>query len=209
MWFAASEVSGAWGAASASGLTIREAQWKDAVAIARVQVDTSRRTYRRLVSQVALGRLSFAAQLHCWQRHLRRADPEFTVHVAEGTSGVVGFAAAGPTRVALGEYDSELLAIYVLRANQGCGVGQRLFQSVVSATCRRGEVSLIAWVIATNPHRGFFEALGGRQVAIEIARGPDIVSKVAYGWRRLTPSDSAPGATAGVDRSYCQPNRRA
>jgi hypothetical protein len=59
----------------------------------------------------------------------------------------------------------------------------------MSTVSRHGAISLIAWVIATNPYRRFFESLAGRPVAIEIVRAEGVVRKVAYGWRRLMEID--------------------
>ena len=152
---------------SASGgilaMRIREARSEDASGIARVQVDTSRHTYRGLVPRELLGRLSFPAQLCCWQRRLWNSDPNLVVHVGESAAGdVVGFAAAGQPRARLEGYDTELFAIYVLTSHQGYGLGERLIRSVMSTVSRRGGMSLFAWVIATNPYRRFFEGLAGR-----------------------------------------------
>ena len=116
--------------------------------------------------------------------------PNLVVHVGESAAGdVVGFAAAGHPRAPLEGYDTELFAIYVLTSNQGYGLGERLIRSVMSTVSRRGGMSLIAWVIATNPYRRFFEGLAGRPVAIEIVRADAVVRKVAYGWRRLIDID--------------------
>jgi hypothetical protein len=45
---------------------------------------------------------------------------------------------------------------------------------------------LMLWVLAANPTRGFYEALGGRLLGEQpIQIGPDSLVEVAYGWEDL------------------------
>src|SRR5262249_5639606 len=99
---------------------------------------------------------------------------------------LVGFASGGPERTEDPEYAGELSAIYLLESHQRRGIGRRLVQAVVERLAQAGLHSMIVWVLAENPSRRFYEALGGelvRQDKIEI--GGVIYDKVAYGWRDI------------------------
>ncbi len=169
--------------------TIRTATVADASGIARVHVATSRAAYRTLVPPAAMERLSFPERAHCWESILGARPHGTQAWVAMPTSGgAVGFAAAGHARDHDLGCDSELYTIYVLPEHQRRGIGKRLFQAVVSAARAQRSRSMMAWVLAGNPSRAFFETLGGRQVAlahlrIEGAR----LTKVAYSWELELP----------------------
>ena len=145
---------------TAPRVIIRAARLSDAFGITRAQVDTSRLTYRELLSRHAIGRLRFAAQLHCWQSILREVDSRVEVHVVEARGELVGFAAGGPARIDVGNYAAELYAIYVLPRHQRRGLGARLFSSVAYALSRRGLTPMFLWVLANNPAKRFLKGSG-------------------------------------------------
>jgi FR47-like protein len=54
---------------------------------------------------------------------------------------------------------------------------------VVRRLIQRGLRSLLIWVLAQNPSRRFYEALGGRQVREKLeTRGGIQLIEIAYGW---------------------------
>ena len=47
---------------------------------------------------------------------------------------------------------------------------------------------MLLWVLAENPSRGFYEALGGAEVRQQtITIGGRELVEIAYGWRDITP----------------------
>ena len=165
---------------------VRAARPADAAAIARVQVDTWRTQYRGLVPDAFLAGLSYEQGTQRWAQRL--ADPHSAqfVYVAEDGE-VVGFASGGPGRDADPEYAGELYAIYILAARQGRGIGRRLVQAVAERLAQAGIHSMLVWVLAANPSRRFYEALGGqavRQRPIEF--GGLTHDEVGYGWTDTT-----------------------
>ena len=43
---------------------------------------------------------------------------------------------------------------------------------------------MLLWVLASNPARQFYEAMGGRVVGVKSERfGDTILKEIAYGWR--------------------------
>jgi FR47-like protein len=56
--------------------------------------------------------------------------------------------------------------------------------AVVSQLIQLGFTSLLIWVLAENPSRRFYEALGGHQVREKVGTTAGVqLMEVAYGWR--------------------------
>jgi GNAT superfamily N-acetyltransferase len=162
----------------------RRAQVSDASAIARVSVDTWRSAYRGIVPEQYLASLSYDDRAERLRSSLADPDAETCCYVAENDGGaVVGFAWGGPRRVGDERYTGELYAIYVLAERQRAGAGRALMRAVAEDLQRRGMRSMLVWVLAANPSRRFYEALGGKPAGqTEIAIGGALLVEVAYGW---------------------------
>lgn len=106
--------------------------------------------------------------------------------VAEDDSGIFGFASAGKLRDSIGTYDAELYAIYLLHQKQKNNAGKALLQKMAEDLLRAGFKSLIVWVLAENPAVGFYQHLGGLQVAEkEIEIGGARLREIAFGWTNI------------------------
>jgi GNAT superfamily N-acetyltransferase len=169
-------------------MRIREADLTDVAAIAKVHVASWRTTYRGIVPDEHLDRLS-----HEWSeralRNLLSAGCTRFVYIAEDAGGkVVGFACGGPERGGDAVYKGELYGIYLLEEYQRKGIGRRLTATVAGRLLEEGFESMLVWVLADNPSRPFYEALGGEQLYEEqtIIEGVTLV-KVAYGWQDIQP----------------------
>jgi L-amino acid N-acyltransferase YncA len=165
-------------------MVIREASLADAAAIAHVHVDSWRTTYRRIIPDEYLAKLSYDGRTRFWERRLAAmADGEFA-YVAEDEAGqIVGIAVGGPERSGDPVYQGELCGIYLLESHQRQGIGRQLTLTIVVRLAQAGIHSMLVWVLAENPSRRFYEALGGqviRQKPIEI--GGVTLDEVAYGW---------------------------
>lgn len=169
-------------------IVIREATVADAAAIARVHVRSWRETYRGIVPEEYLADLSRERRMEMWTQVIGNPERGQVVYVAEDPdAGIVGFANGGPDWQDDPIYRGELRAIYILADYHGRGLGRRLTGAVVGWLRARGYLSLLIWVLADNPARGFYEALGGsevRRTTIEI--GGKSVEEVAYGWDDVT-----------------------
>lgn len=168
-------------------INIRAAHTTDALAIARVQVDNWRTTYAGIVAAGYLANLSYEQQGKFWGHIISTAGGATAVYVAETDAGeVVGLAASGPERIGNEIYQGELYAIYLLEAYQRHGVGQQLTRAVVNGLLQHGLSSMLVWVLADNPSRAIYEALGGQYVAEQqITIGSAQLTEVAYGWRDI------------------------
>jgi GNAT superfamily N-acetyltransferase len=165
-------------------VSIRAATAGDARAIAEVHVASWRAAYRGIVPDAVLDALSVCERAGRWASRLANPDSPSFVYVAEDDAGrVVGFASGGPRRDGDPAYVGELYAIYLLPAVQGKGIGRRLAQAVAHRLEDRGMRSMLVWVLATNPARRFYEALGGRHLGAQpFEMGGATMTEVAYGW---------------------------
>ena len=165
-------------------MIIRQARLEDAASIARVRIDTWRTTYRGIVPEEFLDSMSYEENTQRWGERLRNPESQAGVFVAENDDGqVVGFVAGGPGRDNDPIYKGELHAIYILQAYQGQGIGRRLTIALVEALLLQGIESMLLWVLAANPSRRFYEALGGELVkASQFDIAGVSIDEVAYGW---------------------------
>lgn len=168
-------------------MRIREAVPADAEAIARVTVDTWRTAYKGIIRQSVLDNLSYADKLADWQQILAETGGPCSTFVAEDTDGrVVGFAFAGSERTGDPTYTGQLIAIYILAKYQRHGTGRRLVGAVAARLLDQGHASMLVWVLADNPCRRFYEALGAERLHDGILSiGGDGLVEVAYGWQDL------------------------
>ena len=165
--------------------TIRDAEPSDAPGIARVHVQSWRTTYPGIMPQEHLDTLSFSDYEETWAMRLADDSPTRPcILVAEAAGGeIVGFASGGPAKTADPEFGGEVYALYLLRSQQGRGVGRRLTQSLARRLAESGHRTLLIWVNASNPARGFYEALGGvaARTGQRTIKGVTY-DDVGYGW---------------------------
>ncbi len=164
---------------------IREANCDDAPAIARVHVDSWRTAYRGIVPDDVLAKLSYEERTSTWTWGLSHLELREFHYVAEDEAeGVIGFVSGGPERSGDPVYTGELYRIWLLERHQRRGIGRQLVHATVQRLAEACFRSMLVWVLAGNPSRGFYEALGGQfvrngQTEIEGA----FFDQVAYGWR--------------------------
>lgn len=162
---------------------VRMATVADAEGMARVSVDTWKLTYGGILPGDYLARMRRPA--HESQRRRMMADADTAHFVAEeaATGETVGFASAGPARGGLAGGGAEIYELYVQNGFQGQGLGRRLVEAARGWLAGRGHQSLIVWVLADNPNRGFYERIGGRFSGRRAIRvGGATVDEAAYVW---------------------------
>lgn len=170
-------------------ITIRAAEKADAAAIAKVHVDSWRSTYAGILPDDLLLGLSTREHESRWWRHvLGRYRRNHYVYVAEDAEeGVVGFGSGGPSRESGLPYRGEIYTLYLRDEYHGQGVGRDLFRALIERSLSERGPSLIVWVLAGNPTRFFYEALGGKVVARRPSSflGAEI-EEIGYGWDDVT-----------------------
>src|SRR5262249_10825606 len=122
-----------------------------------------------------------------WVRLLEWGGPNFITLVSEGhDQRVVGFVSAGPLRGRDARYQGEISMLYVQPAYQRAAHGRRLFLAASNRLAEAGFKGLMVWVLAENPARHFYEALGGKVVAETTRLFAGVpLREVAYGWDEI------------------------
>ncbi|MBI5301934.1 MAG: GNAT family N-acetyltransferase [Chloroflexi bacterium] len=169
---------------------IRLARLDDADGIARVHVDTWRTTYAGIVPEEHLANLSYTQRAERWRSILEQPGNSFIFVAETGAGKIIGFATGMPERENDSVYKSELGAVYVLQAYQGQGIGRQLVEKVVKRLRHDRFNTMLVWVLAENPSRHFYAALGGKPVREKpiVIAGKELV-EVAYGWDDLAALD--------------------
>ena len=165
-------------------MVIRMATVEDAGAIAAVQVASWRSTYRGIVPDSMLDGMNVEAGAERWVGNLTSGNS--VTYVAEGEMGVCGFVSWGPAREAVGEFDGELWALYLIDEDHGRGVGRRMMEAAARELIAAGYRSMIVWVLQENPAVGFYKHLGavavtGKMIEISGVKLPEL----ALGWKDL------------------------
>lgn len=164
-------------------MLIRKADIEDAPGIARVHVDSWRTTYRGILSGDFLASLSYDQRQRMWESAISSGRD---VYVLDSEGQIVGFVCFGEAREEGSPYEGEIYAIYLLEAHHGQGWGKQLFRKVVERLSAGGMSSMMLWVLADNPTRGFYQVMGGAAYAEkEIEIGGQSLLEMAYGWANL------------------------
>ena len=167
--------------------SIRPAVIEDAPAIAQVHVESWKTTYKGILPEIVLDQLSVLDRTRFWSETLTEPPARFLMLVACDDSGtIVGFACGGVERTDKLGCDGELYAMYLLESSQRRGLGRLLLRQFVRELRSTGFHSMAVWVLARNPARKFYEALGGKFIAEQqIERGGESHLEIAYGWSDL------------------------
>lgn len=165
---------------------VRSALAHDARSIAEVHVESWKTTYKGIFPDCLLGSLSIDKREDTWKEIL--AQPALVTLVGRDASDkVVEFICGGSERTGQLKCDGELHAIYILQSEQRQGLGTLFVRRFVRDLRSRGYTSMAVWVLALDPFRRFYEALGGHIIAKkQIEQGGKSFAEVAYGWSDLS-----------------------
>lgn len=164
----------------------------DAEALAYVHVTSWRETYRGLLPDAFLARMSEAGFARRFRRSLTH-EGGVTLAVAD-RYGLLGYASGGPSRRGI-PGEGEITVLYLLRQAQGRGLGRALLTETARALAAQGATSLMISVLRENfGARGFYEHLGGTAEPARREPGPggSLLYEVAYRWpdiRAITERD--------------------
>lgn len=173
-------------------MRFREAVAPDADDIGTLHVASWRETYRGILPDKVLDGLPVEERSAMWRALLTGSGgwDGTRIFIAEKGSEIVGFAACGDQRhegLRQRGFDAEIGAIYVLKSEQGAGVGKGLMRLMASFLLSQGRKAASLWVLRENVlARTFYEHLGGTLTGekTEELSGATVV-EVAYGWSDL------------------------
>ena len=162
---------------------IRPARLKDSAGLAKVQVDSYRKSYRGLLPADYLAKFSYAEQTSDWQEILSDSqhDPLF-VAVDTESETIVGYALG---RKHAGEFGCELVAVHVLPEYHRQGIGTQLIATVAQHFAAKNCQSLLLWTMKSNQRaRNLYEKLGGQLISEKQCpiSESEFITEVSYGW---------------------------
>jgi len=142
---------------------IREGKPGDAKEISRVHVDSWKFSYRGLVEEEFLKKLSYEKAVYSWEKIFAKKEPQNFIFVAEAfEKGLVGFTSGGLPRDEELGYEGEIYSIYVAPSWQGQGIGKSLLNKASSFFAEQEKKSFYLWTFASGKSRRFYEACGGQ-----------------------------------------------
>jgi GNAT superfamily N-acetyltransferase len=165
---------------------IREAVPQDALAIARVHVNSWRSTYAGLLPQDYLDQIDVEKRAERWEQILSHKKPREGNVVAEADGRIIGFSSTGPSRSPAWSLQGELYALYLEDGHQKKGIGKALFLEAIEQLRSQEMKSMLVWVLKGNPTCGFYQKMGGNLVGQKLESiGGQKVIEVAYAWEQL------------------------
>ncbi|SDM97971.1 GNAT family N-acetyltransferase [Sediminibacillus halophilus] len=142
---------------------IRKAAIDEAEAIAKVSVDSWFSTYRGIIPEKILDKITYQQRSAAFKKRL--VDPQHYIFVAETTDGqIVGFVNGGPERSGDYPYNGEIYSLYILDEYHHLQIGRKLVRAIAEQLQTDGCDSLLVWVLEENPAKGFYEHLGAKPV---------------------------------------------
>jgi ribosomal protein S18 acetylase RimI-like enzyme len=156
----------------------------DADDLARVHVQSWRETYKGLLPDAYLARMSETAHARRFGHALMKPGPDDVTLAAADRWGLVGYAQGGASRRRV-ENEAEVATLYLVRSAQNRGLGSRLLRDAARALAAKGATSLVISVLQGNfGARGFYEHLGGVAEPARLEPGPGggMFHEVAYRW---------------------------
>lgn len=159
----------------------------DAEGLARTHVTSWRQTYKGLLPDAYLARMSEAAHTRRFAHLLLHPGPDDVTLAAADRGGIVGYAQGGPSRRRV-PGEAEIATLYLVRGAQGRGLGGRLLRDTARALAAHGATSLVISVLRDNASaRRFYEHLGGEPEPARQEPGPGggAYWEVAYRWPEI------------------------
>ena len=155
----------------------------DAQALAEVHVASWRESYRGLIADSFLDRMSVPVHAQRFYRSLMHPGEHDATLAAADRHGLVGYAAGGPSRSRRAG-EAEVHTLYVRLAAQRQGLGRRLLVASARVFADMGARSLMISTLRDNlPARRFYEHLGGKAEAPRRELGPGgVLYEVSYYW---------------------------
>jgi GNAT superfamily N-acetyltransferase len=139
---------------------VRVATVDDARAIAAVHVRGWQASYRGVLSDDHLDKLSIERRAESWAQWI--PDARLAIAVDDIAGSIVGFVSAGPSRdTDVVPRTGEVMAIYVLPEMFRRGIGSALLRWAMNEAAARSWTQLTLWTLAANAGaRAFYEHCG-------------------------------------------------
>ncbi|PKR76799.1 GNAT family N-acetyltransferase [Halalkalibacillus sediminis] len=169
-------------------MIIREADSTDARGIAKVHVDSWRTTYRNVVPDSFLERISYDQRTELWINNISKETSESAhIFVAENEEKeIVGFSSIGKRDTNRVEDSGDLTAIYLLESYQGKGIGKQLLKTSFEKFRGLDINRVFVEVLEDNQSRYFYESNGAQFIRRETVKIADKeLNLLIYEWNNL------------------------
>lgn len=165
--------------------TVREAVPGDGAAIGLVNLNGWRTAYAGIMPEDFLRQRTPEKAAEFWKKSLEAKNSVTLVAQKDGL--IRGFLNGGKAREGLTDFDSEVYAIYVDQELRGAGAGETLIRAFWALEAARGSRSCALWVLEANPHRRFYEKMGGSLLDRRQTNnfGGRLLTEAAYAWWKL------------------------
>jgi GNAT superfamily N-acetyltransferase len=165
-------------------MQIRDAKPTDASRLAEIHVRGWQFTYKGIIPNSYLSKLSIEEYTSKWSEKLRTKNPlNFHIVAELDDIHVIGFASVCPERTVVPRQWGELSMIYVLSRYHKQGVGTALFNEVIARLKKQGYKGMISWMLAENPAGAFYRKLGGTQQGVKTELIDGVMKELtAYEW---------------------------
>ena len=166
---------------------IRKASIADAKAIAIVNINSWKETYKGIVSDDYLEKMDLEIRIPRWKDGLSKTDKHLWNFVAlDEKNQVVGFISGGKARKNI-DFSGELYAIYLLRAHQKKNIGFKLTKTLCEEFKKANLLNMYVGVLKDNDSKGFYTKYGAKFLFEEnIEIGDKSYKEEFYGWRNLS-----------------------
>jgi 3-deoxy-manno-octulosonate cytidylyltransferase (CMP-KDO synthetase) len=166
-------------------ITLREATEKDVPAIARVHIESWRKSFASIAPQSYLDNLSIERREKVFAERL--SDISYHLFVAENQeNGIVGFVDFGKPTFENLNHQRQIYSFYFLPEFQRKGIGSKLFKLCLEKIIEQGCNSLCLDSLEVSPYRQFYDKMGGKIVGRDSHRLGEVdFATVIYGWDDL------------------------
>lgn len=158
---------------------IRKNELKDQEQMAHIKVDGWRNTYDKIIASRYLKSLNYEQQT---QRYIASFEEyKNLVLVAVRDNEVLGYSCFDLTDKS-GNFDSELVSLYIKPTEKGKGIGTNLLKETAKELLLHGKNNMIIWCLKENKSAiKFYEKLGGKRVLEKDAQiGKDIYKEYGF-----------------------------
>ncbi|WP_028531148.1 GNAT family N-acetyltransferase [Paenibacillus sp. UNC217MF] len=166
-------------------MRIRKATINDAEGIAKVHVDSWRTTYKGIIPDDFLSKLSYKKRTDVWIKNIEKED-NFVV-LAENPEGqIVGFADCGKRETNIVPNSGDLTSIYILKEYHGRGLGKELLRQLFLHFKFLGYQNIFVDVLEDNKTRYFYEHYGAKLCdSTQIIIGGKALNELIYEWDNI------------------------
>ncbi|MEK4303128.1 GNAT family N-acetyltransferase [Oceanobacillus sp. FSL K6-0251] len=165
---------------------IRKADVTDAGAIGKVSVESWQTTYRGIMADRVLKRLSVEDRVENWKNTIQ-ADESTTFVAVDTEEQIGGFLNIAVKESADSARIGEITAVYLLENWQGQGIGKMLLLTAFTCFVEQSIYTVRVEVLSENDSRLFYEQFGAEMIEkknIQIA--DDVLDLLVYEWKDIS-----------------------